>query len=311
MIKQRLANRSVILRKSYPDSDFAKYNASSQYIEMSTWSTVTKFMRYFGHLVSKLEVFGDFSLPHQNVKQVHQLINLYCSEMLTSLTITNQSDDVFADFTKPFPKVESVILNDVKRIQIVSFKFSEIFPSVRFLTLNSFDSFILKDQKLPYLEYLAIENRGDRSTFFIKNIVKNNPTIRRLAITCVGPELLEFVAESLPNIEWLQLCSYSGNGRGDQSFYFYFENLKTLIVKNRISALPSNVMFRDLEEIEMDPSPFKDIEMIKQILNCKDNLKKIQLNFVNMTNIHALAFATAGFNQLTLSKVWQVILETS
>lgn len=305
-VKWKFSKKKLVLRRPYasaqnrPKVFMQEFNHQ---IDINYLPVVTKVLRYFGHLVVSLRIFNRVHLPENQFKQLYQHINAYCSVTLTELHLTNVYKQTFIELSNPFKSLENLTLDgDQDLIEYTRLSFGELFPSMRRLILPSSTSIwlYLLDQKFPQLEYLSTENERDYNTPPIKQLIKNNPQIRHLALSKAQPNLLEHAAVELPNLESLTLIHYGMNNVNIQNASLHFENLKSFIVDEGFPRIWPNITFGDhLEEFEISVKDDERAKLIEMILAYKKSLKILRLK-INLDNFDIMQFVNADLSLVEL-----------
>lgn len=81
-------------------------------------------LKHFGHLIFSLSI-ENYDFPKAAAEKIYALTNLYCHETLAELELLNVKDHAFAQFQKPFVKIENVSFRINRRNEcFVSMKYS-------------------------------------------------------------------------------------------------------------------------------------------------------------------------------------------
>lgn len=140
-------------------------------------------------------------------------------------------------------------------------KFTEMFPALTQLTLKYFksESPSWMEQTFPNLMHLdTVINFSDMgmNEKNFRKFIKNNAQMNKLNLlihtTSKSLDLLQFIAEQLPQLEHLQLREYNeDNDNANLDINIHFEHLKTLIVQSFHFELLSRTTYGRLEEVQI------------------------------------------------------------
>lgn len=271
-------------------------------IEISHMPIIQKILQYFGQFITKLHISHTSRMPKMQSQRIYQFVNLYCSNTLVQLQITNHFNDIFAEFKKPFKNVTIVSLDgNFGSFENSTLTFSQLFPSLNCLNLGTTDIHHLNvdHQRMPFLEYLIADNGHQYRTNSLKMLIKNNPQIRSIALKAAKPDLLQFIADRLPYLEHLILDCYEERSNIG-NMQFHFERLKSFVLMGTTYTMPSNVIFGSkLEEFEVRAKDRDSSMFVELILKHRQTLKKLRLHVaLNNVDISRLANACLTVDEL-------------
>lgn len=309
-VKEKFKNKEVVLHRPYYDIQnkpkvFLK--ETSTQIIIYYLPVVKQVLRYFGHLVVNLRIFNRPFLSPKQFKEIYQHVNAYCTASVTELHLTNIYKGTFV-VLKPFPNVTKLTIDGQKDVMEPSaMALSELFPVVRQLVVDSSPTvwMYLSDQKMANLEYFYTENVNDYFTPWIKEMLKNNPQIKSLAIKSVRPDLLQFIATESQQLERLTLYEYGlnyGMIKDVQNVSMHFESVKAFVVKGRYLMWLPNITFgKDFEEFEINHVLDGDRSKIVDFVGKhKESLKKLHLD-LSLENFDILQFASACVEEMSFT----------
>lgn len=317
ILKQRFLNKQLIFRAPYESHELEDARScvkeEHDHIQMTSSPVIFTTLKDFGHTISNLNVVHFMAGPKIEDQLIYESINVYCSETLSHFHLRNNGNDIFVKLTKPFKAVQQLSLTGpFKSVNNSDFSFIEIFPSLRQMNLAVEDMHGLDvgAHKIPHLDQLRAELWGSNNIAPLKQLIQINPQIRHLTLISVKPDLLEFVAEKLPHLENLQLEFYSEENVDVNKFRLNFEHLKSFIMtgNSRIYTIPSNIIFKDLEELEAYATRQDSTRLLAIVLKYKMTLKKLRLT-VNLRNEEILQLANAGLNVIEMSIVYEKITD--
>lgn len=280
-MRGKFAKKSLVLGSPYHHETILHpehYDCETEdRIEFSYLSVVLTVLSRFGHLISEIMILNYYDLYQiDDSKKVFDLVNAHCYKSLTQLHVLSKNSTAFDEFKRPFERVEHLRLEgSFLTLDNANVSFSEMFPSLRFLSLMAIapENASVFNQTIPNLEALQINNGNFYRTGSIRKLFENNPHIRDLAIQSVNADLLEYVADGLHQLEYLELIEYEdGNMVGST---LHFEQLKSLKMERSRCSLPSNAVFRDLEAFEIDDSARMCTRWIHLVEN-QSNLKRLR-----------------------------------
>lgn len=278
-------------------------------ITIQYMDAVSQMLKHFGHLIPNLHLQYAFHYTDE-YEEINKLINLYCVETLTSITIQIHKKSFFDSFTKPFKRVENVeIYGDFNTLGNYELSFNQLFPAMRRLYLG--DVKVLDrsciDHEFPHLEdltvYLATSNELCFNEAETEKLITKNPQIKNLKLISSSQSLLRFVAKHLPNLERLTLVWYQEKPIANLNVIeMHFENLKTFRMEEGSHSMPINITFGNLVEFESDIYP-KDCSRWLDFVVRDKNLKRLQVIGIEdrleerlLSNVEILRLAAARTN---------------
>lgn len=306
VVKEKFANKIVVLHRPY----FAAINKPKVFVQefgdhinIYYLPVASKVLQYFGHLIVSLRIWNRVHLPGNQFKEIYQHVTAYCAATVTELHLTSLYKNTFVELRKPFINVQKLTLDGEKEmLEQSAMSLSELFPGVRHLYIHSSITIwmFLSNQKLPHLEHLYTENENDYNTPPIKEMIKNNLQIRSLALNSVRPDLLQFVAVELSQLERLRLENYGMNS-DVRNVSIHFESVKIFAMKGRPHIWPSHFTFGDhLEEFEMDVLDGDRTKLVDFLVKYKTSLKKLRVN-LSLDNFDVLQLAGTALNDMSFT----------
>lgn len=307
ILQKTLAEKPVVLINPYYNGHGKNNFWRPDGIVITYIPLMKKLLTRFGSLISSLGLHGFFldEFDLINDKAICGLVNEHCTETLTQLNITNSEDDIFAEFQKPFAKVESVLLMEISDLHRTNIRLNKIFPSIRHLNVKSVDDGVFNDLKMPNLEELSFTPHERNDPKLFEGLITSNPQIRRLNLTSVSPDSLRVVVDNMPNLEFFGFESYEGVNEFDSNEQrikgaekFHFEQLKTLSVVNKHSLFLPVITFAKLEELTFG-SHYDGDQFFSFVLDNKNTLKKAYSRS-SLDHTQILALANANLNLVEL-----------
>lgn len=302
ILRQKLAKKEMVFRNPYVSEDVRNHvKEFDDRIEIQHWPTIEKMLKYFGHLIRKLEVLHRKKLTAIESAHIFRQINAQCSNTLIQLRIINNGfNDIFTGLKSPFKKMEYFVLyGEYLKFNQTEFAFNKLFPKLSklYLDADQIEDLGLCDITLEHLQQLSTENQGDDHRNAVTKIIRNHPQLRSLTLKYVDSSLLQFVAEELHHLEQLEIHYFDKDNQDGECFNF--EHLKSFSVKSAQDAMPSNLTFRDLEEFEIVAFE-RNPQLIEQVLQFKQNLKKLHL-IIPLDNNDIVQLALAKLNVIEIS----------
>lgn len=267
----------------------------NDYIEINNFTIAERFLKNFGYAIQKLKLGGFGEEVYNETKSIYTLVNLYCSKTLREIMLLDYSKNLLDEFTNTFKNVHSL---DIKSPLETKRYLNEIFPSLRRLDIRIFtveypDSFI---DTYKHLEHLRLRTYpfGD---FFTKEwgwaaeIIRKNPQIRSLNLERAAPQLLKIVADTMPQLEKLELynlekCIYDNET-------ISFGNVKVLTLRVlHLDDFLHNVRFGNVEELTVFNLAMAMFEGTN-FFETNKNVKKLRIE-----SRHPTEFKSEEFRQL-------------
>lgn len=313
VLRRRFAKKSITITGLYPNGERIRtefyVRETEANIRIQHIVIASKVLKYFGYLIQNLRIEHCF-LPKDELISLYKLVNLHCSETLTQIHLNNELDDVFAEFSTPFKRVENVSLSgEFQRLYNSQFSFNELFPAMRRLYLGNSNIFDMNwvDQKLPNIEHVAVNiwnwmNYSIPGCFnetIVGRLFKANPQIRSLDLDYVSPNLLKLVSDELQNLETLKLAHYDMS-LDDGRKSVHFEHLKSFTMELGTHSMPQRITFGNLEVFKTDATP-EDCYRWVEFIEIDKNVKKLQVNaFLTNDEILRLATVTSNLEEILM-----------
>lgn len=275
VLRQKFSTKTIVISETGYDQNFGNVVNMEEFddrIELRRYSAVPKILKHFGHLISKLVVFNEYTISADVAQSIYSAVNLYCSDSLTELQLFSQNS-VFAEFKKPFRNVEYVALGGFfDDLSNSNMTFADLFPAMKKLWLNKFHSIDsnLLAHHFPHLTILTDEKQrwGDENSHqydsFVE-LIKVNPQIRNLTLRCAIPQLLLVVNDKLPQLEHLGLSFYRDIDSNE--YNINFEHVKSIWVRGTGLIEPERFTFPVLEEIEFADISYEEFGWSEVIKN--------------------------------------------
>lgn len=207
--KYRVHEKLIKLDSFFVKSE--KIDFGDDIIHVGNTAMLSKFLRNFGHLISRLQIEKNIN-DEDKFNLICRQIHNYCSESLTEMSLGYNTG--FSILWKhPFKKLTKLHLerlsfgsenniNDLPRI----------FPSLEKLDFGNFiniHTFKCFNDHFPHLEYVKFPFYQGNSFYEIKiyeRFIEANPQIRNVHIRGYNTlDLLRLASEKLQNIEFLKL----------------------------------------------------------------------------------------------------------
>ncbi|XP_055323124.1 uncharacterized protein LOC129578478 [Sitodiplosis mosellana] len=237
------------------------YNKKTSRNEIK-WRYCLTFLRHFGHLISKLEIFYWGMKTLVNLKFAAHLdhyVNEYCAESLLEISLEECDKEAMKDLKKPFTKIKSVrfvcchLGNELSDI-------NKWFPNVSHLEFskeNRLANCYGVEVYLPYLRsfsvYLPFVEETRLSKRNVVEILRANPQIESLYIWgSFGVNYLQEISTFLQQLGSLKISAHTmfhNFGRGTA----HFKNVKKFEFRyyNKCTRIP--LSFDSLEEYKHNP----------------------------------------------------------
>lgn len=221
-------------------------------------------MKNFGHLIQTLKIHK-VSFESDHTRKIHQLVNLHCSKTLNEIHMEHWTMDNFLnEFKNPFGMVKNVYL----MINLVNTPLlNETFPMVHRL---SFSVYEISNTNTIDVEYVHLKHLEIQMLFnefeehftedLAGKLISKNPHVKSLILSYASPKLLEIAANSMPQLERLEL-----NGCKEWNFSgesIHLKNVTVFEMKGCPASLLRNITFSILDEINSDDYSDSDIEYI-------------------------------------------------
>lgn len=257
VMQQKLAKKSVkIVTPNTANSDQAEKDDS---ITIDNFVVASKMLKYFGKYIMRMEL--DFPTTDNQTEEIEELVNLHCSQTLFELIVRADNGDIFRSMTKPFQKVENILLKKhIKSLCNNVLNFNDLFPNLRslnFVYVKVSDTRCI-EQEFPHLEHLSIDvNQFETYEYFtvpvLERFMQKNTHLKSVSLQLVWPSVLKLVAENLPELESLEIVHYYETNETHENIQF--EKVHTFKMKQSSFSAPSNVTFDELKELIIDGCP--------------------------------------------------------
>lgn len=298
VLRKKLVHKEVIFSSRFEVRSKNPNPSSNEFhyvIRFKHLPTIARVLRHFGHVISNLGITNHETLSYKIAKKLYQMINFYCADTLTQLSMENQSNDFFALLEKPFKKVERLTLaGEFFDLNSSKFSFRELFPSLRKLDLRTN---LELTEHMPHLEALNGDCGKSKIVESLKEVILKNPQIRKLNLNSVTSEWLNIVSNHLPNLEELEIWT-SCVDTSDQITY-NFPNVKKF---SQTGYFASCFKFGDLEELYIFATEEESYKLIQFALDYKRTLKKLTI-IPTLMDSDILRLANANLSLIELNLV--------
>ncbi|XP_031632435.1 uncharacterized protein LOC116346493 [Contarinia nasturtii] len=207
------------------------FGSDDDIVEISDKKSQLRLLRCFGHLITKLEIEGEFA------KKLIGYANEYCFNSLTAINIAGFDYIRNNLLPKPFANVEVVKLFNCKFCADTNFK--KWFPAIRRLELDwcsTFTKGMFIVKNIPQLEHLKICYDSDIRPKNICTSLRNNPQLRSLWLGgIVPPKGFWQTCQTLSQLESIQIESAAN-----------FKNVDTAVNFPALKKLDINIEENDL-----------------------------------------------------------------
>lgn len=305
VLKRKFAKHPIAISYDYtmsePEYPKSYKNESEDRIDIYSVPVLSRVFRKYGHLIRALNIFHTFELNKEHAQMMYRDV-LYCSDTLNELLIFNRMNDMFAEFNRPFKKLEHLRLEgSFKRMNNSNLNFAELFPSLRKLTLQMRNIYDLNisDYKYPFLECLSVDSWSKTRVLSLKKLIQNHSEIRSLHLTSVDGDLFQFVADRLPNIEMLDIGLYEQKENSDwpyRNVNFHFENIKSATLNGYTDFLANITFGNSLQTVIIDGFTVHSTELIEMALKYRNSVRKLHLNYAELNNAQVLQLANADLS---------------
>lgn len=274
-------------------------------ITFSHLPMIHRVLKHFDHLIARLNFFHN-KCEANTTKEMYQLIYSQCADNLTEFASTSNFNEHFDEFKTPLKNVRQVSFEgNYRHLNTWKFTFSELFPSLTRLILNPYSScnihsIGISNEIMPNLRHLSADCSIDQALPSIKTILSKHLQLESLFLKYADANLLQYVDEHLPHLEDVELKLY--NQVNDDHFQFNFERLKRFILNGFMRNLPTNIIFRNLEEFQMNAMAPNSAKLVELALQSKTSLKKLRLNVeLNSLNVCELINGNLDLVELKFS----------
>lgn len=216
-----------------------------------------RFLRYFGCIVSKLEIILD-NISQKQVYKICFYINEYCTESLIELEILGFgiNNIIFRNIQKPFVNIEMVSFRWC-HLEKNLIQFNKWFPKMRHLELNKnkIDEEKCIEMHFPNLRYLSYHPARNDKEYFAPNfgnIIRLNPNIRILHLFDWSEKLFQSINKYLPQLEELTINTLLVHEPYYVTGQVHFKSLKIFDHNFSELLLKINFSFDQLEEFHAE-----------------------------------------------------------
>lgn len=249
-------------------------------------------IQFFGRSIKKLHIFRSNLISEERSATIHRNLNEYCADSLTELNLGATHENALTQFQKPFSKLERLHIHIQKRQMQPIRPLNEIFPRLKELTFEMYDSSVdfqfnvneFIGSEIPYmehLEYLDIEislvGRSEIENIEnqIEKMLNKNPQIRGLAYKGrLGNHLINAINEYLPNLD-----NFSINAVDSETQPISLDHVKHFFLRSGAAVRIERFSFPQLDtvsmvysyQIQMEPTRKSWIEFFKN----HQNLRKL------------------------------------
>lgn len=304
VFKRKYSRKSIKIMGSFAIGSVKHIHYNDDSIELQDYETIPKVLRYFGHLIRRLQV-EYYVVFDKEIKNINRNINLYCSDSLIEFDVHSGHEDFFDDMTKPFKNVKLLTIRGrFNSLDSKTLKMNELYPAMKRLILINvkvfnFDWIYLRHSNLEYLcvdvNQNADENMAAKylSEGDVDTMIKSNPQIRTLRLGSITQNLLKLISKDLPALENLELEDYDEWNSNFEHRNILLPNVKFFKMERGSHSIPDNIAFPCLEVFESDGFPDYCTRWINFIENNK-NLRKVRVYQHHIRNSELLRFARAN-----------------
>lgn len=155
---------------------------------IGTFQIILRFLRNFGHLITKLKFIGNSSFSSDEKFAISEYIEKYCSQTLADIHLIESNSYLTNDAKRTFPNVLKVTISSFSQLNIS--QIHRIFPNMLELALTN--------------DLLAISNTSTWKQLY--NSLESMPQLRALSLSRIPSyDQLEFINKILPNLESLAI----------------------------------------------------------------------------------------------------------
>lgn len=227
-------------------------------ISIYNLTTYLRFIRCFGHLVSRLEV----SYVGQNLiyfAEIESYVLEHCQQTLRGISFLDVEVHSFTTIDKPFSAVQSVSVNNGKLGKHLS-QFNNWFPNMQRLRFGynvQVEDQMCIEKHFPHLKCLTIENNWNPliglSGMHIAEAMRLNPNLKSLCLYLFDTKLLEHASKYLRRLEILEIFYRK---IAPNHAPIHFDSVKRLSITQMNGytyeyndfLVDSNISFRNVEE---------------------------------------------------------------
>lgn len=281
--------------------------ANENHITFQNASKASGFLRLFGHLITKLEIF-DMQMNIDDAELIAENVNRFCSTSLLQFEMYN-SPNIWDKMEGPFRNVENVTFkNQIETSEYVNL--TEIFPNVRRLSLEYIHSHneYTFDVHFPHLEHFTIgfiSHEIPGRSFTKRNFQtfsQLNRQIRGLHLMYMTYEALVIANQNFMDLEYLELSWPNWRGVIEYAEVIRFENVKRLALIFS-DYIPESVVFPQLEEMEIICSS-KLTDKCIEFIGKRTTVKKLHIHNI-VHAVHTPKLSAILPDLIELSMNWE------
>lgn len=233
-------------------------------------------IRSFGKSIRRLGIAGVNSLSEDDSTVLYHTMSEHCWNSVTDFEFGYIKNYTFTQFTRPYPKMETIYIYITTNEVGSDLPFDELFPNLLHLQFTIHDAVHDTEDDIPvngsrfieveiphmeHLEYLGISatiqnNRSDLVIILkqFENMFKKNPQIRRLSYHRDLDDFSQVIAKQLPNLEHLSISEIDPEMQP-----VHFDNVKQLMVAGWGGQSPyDRLTFSQLDSLEIHYYPGHD-----------------------------------------------------
>lgn len=277
VVRRTFIKKQLIIASPYTDW----FLDGPRLIGIQHFETAVKVLENFGQFIKNLAIENEFVDDERNA-QIFELVRSNCWKSLIEVHLTNPESNFFSKSKNAFSNVEFVdITGNFDNVH----NLDETFPKMRRLKLNirKISNISDIDSKHEFLEDLTVKllsrksNDGTFSEAVAERLIKNNRQIRRLRLEHSSSNLLRIAADSLQNLDCLELDEYDESSTlNDQTLHF--ETVRRFKIGDSSVSMPSRISFGSLEELEIGVVPHKCTRWLG-LIESHSNLRILRINF--------------------------------
>lgn len=248
--------------------------------------SVLRFLRNFGHLITKLIFVGNNSFSSNEKLEISKSIVEYCSNSLKEINLIESESYLTNDADQTFPNVRNVALLSFSKLNIS--QIHRIYPNMRELSLK-YDLLVLSNSSIWKQLYISF---------------RSSSTLRALSLSRVPSfDQLEFINNNLPN---LQSLAFGYDPRdfsksGDRNVHFVNVRHFQVTVLGGVQGVTNDsfpIAFNHLETLEMSISEFANIPV--KLIEQNPGLRSLTVPFAIASRIVNNVRDSEHLEELTL-----------
>lgn len=244
----------VLIRIDHPDMSI------TDTISINNFEVAEKFLRHFGHLITRLEFSNNNGLFNvEQLKALNHCIETHCAQTLERITLINVGNHLVCDTTEVFPRVTRVALRSLD-YPAEHLALDRIYPMMEWLEIHahyprSMPSIV---RNYPNLRHLKVEEFGHRLyNEYVHDLLGANPQLTSVSVnTFPDVEFLRFVREKLTKLEALEFtCNRFDriHRQRTEREVVHFESVRSLTLHTPHNCLrPLPITFDRLEKVRLD-----------------------------------------------------------